>query len=47
MVRLFYKQFQKDARKGEALTAIDLFKECHIGRKTSFSEPAKKAIVSF
>ncbi|KAE8787773.1 hypothetical protein D1007_38241 [Hordeum vulgare] len=30
----------KEARKGEELTAIDLFKECHNGKKAGFSEPA-------
>ncbi|KAM3351452.1 hypothetical protein ACQJBY_023435 [Aegilops geniculata] len=34
----------KEARKGEELTAFDLFKECHNGKKTGFSEPVKKAI---
>ncbi|SPT20295.1 unnamed protein product [Triticum aestivum] len=27
----------KEARKGEVLTAFDLFKECHYGKKTGFS----------
>ncbi|KAE8771817.1 hypothetical protein D1007_56267 [Hordeum vulgare] len=35
---------KKEARKGEELSAIDLFKECHNGKKTGFSEPVKKAI---
>ena len=33
----------KEARKGEELTLFDLFKECHNGKKTGFSEPVKKA----
>ncbi|KAE8773924.1 hypothetical protein D1007_53788 [Hordeum vulgare] len=37
---------KKEARKGEELSAIDLFKECHNGKKTGFSEPVKKAIAS-
>ncbi|EMS62454.1 hypothetical protein TRIUR3_25511 [Triticum urartu] len=37
----------KEARKGEELTLFDLFKECHNGKKTDFSEPVKKAIASF
>uniref|UniRef100_A0A8I6YSG7 Uncharacterized protein n=1 Tax=Hordeum vulgare subsp. vulgare TaxID=112509 RepID=A0A8I6YSG7_HORVV len=35
----------KEARKGEELSAIDLFKECHNGKKTGFSEPVKKSII--
>ncbi|KAE8775687.1 hypothetical protein D1007_51806 [Hordeum vulgare] len=35
---------KKEARKGEELTAIDLFKEYHNGKKTGFSEPVKKLI---
>ncbi|EMS49838.1 hypothetical protein TRIUR3_24664 [Triticum urartu] len=35
----------KEARKGEELTLFDLFKECHNGKKTGFSEPVKKAII--
>ena len=46
IVPLFCEQFPKEARKGEELSAIDLFKECHNGKKTGFSEPVKKAIVS-
>ncbi|KAE8784560.1 hypothetical protein D1007_41859 [Hordeum vulgare] len=30
----------KEARKGAELTAIDLFKECHNGKKAGFSKPA-------
>ena len=46
-VPLCREHFQKEARKGEELTAFDLFKECHNGKKIGFSEPVKKAIVSF
>jgi hypothetical protein len=39
-------KFQRDERKGEDLTAVDLFKATHNSSKNGFSEAAKDAIVS-
>jgi hypothetical protein len=39
-------KFQRDERKGEDLTAVDLFKATNNSSKNGFSEAAKDAIVS-
>jgi hypothetical protein len=38
--------FQKEERKGEVLSAIDMFKVTHNSKKDGYSEPVKRAIVS-
>jgi hypothetical protein len=39
-------KFQRDERKGEDLTTVDLFKATHNSREHGFSEAIKDAIVS-
>ena len=38
--------FQREERKGEALSAVEMFKSTHYSQKKGFSQEVKQAIVS-